>query len=57
MEKIKTKTITCIYCHQPLIESTDPIYPFYCSEKCRMKTGVALKEYFDQLGSDLGTGG
>jgi len=47
---------TCIYCHQPLIESDTSVYPFYCSDPCRVETGHALKEYFDSLGSDLGTG-
>jgi len=57
MEKITTKTKTCIYCHQPLIESDSSIFPFYCSTQCRVETGIALKDYFDDLGSDLGTGG
>lgn len=57
MDKIIIKTKTCIYCHQPLIESDTSIYPFYCSNKCMNETGKSLKEYFDDLGSDLGTGG
>jgi len=55
--KPKVTTLNkCIYCHMPLIESTTPQYPFYCSTKCKTETGKALKEYFDELGSDLGTG-
>ena len=57
MEKITVKTKTCLYCHQPLIESDTSIYPFYCSIPCQKETGDALKRYFDELGTDLGTGG
>ena len=47
---------TCLYCHQPLIESDTSVYPFYCSQRCRRETGKALKAYFEELGGDLGTG-
>ena len=57
MQKVLTITEkTCIYCHQPLIESDTAVYPFYCSQDCRHETGIALKDYFEDLGSDLGTG-
>ena len=60
MKHTSTKTTTtckCLYCHTPLIEMDESIFPFYCSEECRHETSIALKEYFDELGTDLGTGG
>lgn len=54
----KVTTISkCIYCHVPLIETNKPSYPFYCSDVCKEETSIALKDFFDALGSDLGTGG
>ncbi len=58
MKLTATKTqLKCIYCHTPLIESDSSIHPFYCSPPCRTETSKALRAYFDELGSDLGTGG
>jgi len=47
----------CIYCHTPLIEVDKPLNYLYCSNPCMEKTTEALKDYFDDLKSDLGTGG
>jgi len=51
------KIAKCIYCHTPLIESDSSKQSFYCSDFCKHETGLALKEFFEELGSDLGTGG